>query len=82
MIFGELAVAAPFNKQLKDVATHNADAAWIAWSSYNRGLIHFHRNEFDVAVDYFSQAADNAYLMLRRADVDCMAGLTMAYQAT
>lgn len=82
IISGELTVAAHFNKQLTDVATHNADAAWIAWSSYNQGLIHFHRNEPDVAIHYLCQAAENAYLMLRRATVDCMAGLTMAYQAT
>ena len=35
-----------------------------------------------MAIHYFNQASENAYLMLRRANVDCMAGLALAYQAT
>ena len=82
IISGELTIAARFNRQLMDAATHNAVAAFIAWSSYNQGLIHFFRNELDMAIHYFSQALESTYLMLRRADADCMAGLALAYQAT
>jgi len=82
IISGELTVAARFNRQLMDAAAHNAVATFIAWSSYNQGLIHFCRNELDMAIHYFSQAIENNYLMLRRADADCMAGLAVAYQAT
>jgi LuxR family maltose regulon positive regulatory protein len=35
-----------------------------------------------MAIHYFSQALESTYLMLRRADADCMAGLALAYQAT
>ena len=81
-ISGDLAVASTLNQQLWDLAVDYNAAAFTSWSSYNQGLIHFHRNELDAAIHHFSQAAELGHLMLRRADVDCMTGLILAYQAT
>jgi hypothetical protein len=56
MISLELTIAARFNRQLMDAATHNAVDAFIAWSSYNQGLIHFFRNELDPATQQTDKA--------------------------
>ena len=82
MISGDLAVASTLNQQLWDLAVDCNAAAFTSWSSYNQGLIHFYRNELDAAIHHFGKALEFNYLMMRRADVDCMAGLGLAYQAT
>jgi LuxR family maltose regulon positive regulatory protein len=80
LISGDLSVASALNKQLMDAANQNNLRPFISWSLYNQGLIHFQRNELDSAIHHFSQATESGYLMLRRADVDCMVGLLLAYQ--
>lgn len=80
LISGNLAVASNLNKQLMDAATKGDFASFISWGLYHQGLIHFHRNEIDLAIHYFSQATERGYLMLRRARVDCLVGITLAYQ--
>jgi LuxR family maltose regulon positive regulatory protein len=81
MISGDLEVASTLNKQLGQAGIDNDAVSFYSWSLYNQGLIHFQRNELDEAIHHLSQAADYGYLMLRRATVDCMAGLALAYQA-
>jgi LuxR family maltose regulon positive regulatory protein len=80
LISGDLSVASTLNKQLMDAATQNNIGPFISWGLYNQGLVHFQRNELDSAIHHFSQATESGYLMLRRADVDCMVGLLLAYQ--
>jgi len=79
MISGDLTVASTLNQQLWDLAVDCNAAAFTSWSSYNQGLIHFYRNELDAAIHHFGKAVEFKYLMMRRADVDCMAGLGLAY---
>jgi ATP/maltotriose-dependent transcriptional regulator MalT len=46
-----------------------------------QGVIHFCRNELDMAIDCLGQAAELSYIIPRRASVGCPAGLALAYQA-
>jgi LuxR family maltose regulon positive regulatory protein len=54
---------------------------FIAWSTHLQGLIHFCRSELDLAIHHFRQAAELGYILLRRANIDGLAGLALAYQA-
>ncbi len=81
MFSGELEVAFMLNRQLLNETTGNSRAAFHAFSLYNQGRIHFQRDELHSAIHYLGLAAEMPYLMYRRADVDCMAGLALAYQA-
>ena len=82
IISGTLTVASTLNQQLRNFAISINCATFIAWCRYNQGLIHFCRNELDAAIDHLGQAAELGYIIVRRASVDCLAGLTLAYQAT
>jgi hypothetical protein len=33
-----------------------------------------------MAIDFFSQAEELSYMTFRRASIDCLAGLALAYQ--
>jgi LuxR family maltose regulon positive regulatory protein len=78
---GDLTVAFNLGKQLKNFAISINSNAYIAWSSYFIGLIHFCRNELDKSIDHLGQAAELGHMILRRANVDCLGGLALAYQA-
>ena len=82
IISGELTVASRLNKQFRDIAMDGGMADFITWASYNQGIIHFCRNELDEAIHHLGQASKLGHLVLRRASTDCMAGLSLAYQAT
>jgi LuxR family maltose regulon positive regulatory protein len=81
IISGNLTVAFNLNQQFRNISSSINSALYTAWSLYFQGLIHFYRNELDMAIPHLSQATDHAYLMLRRGGVDCLAGLAFAYQA-
>ena len=81
IISGELAVAFSLSQQLKQFAISINYKQFIVWSSYLLGLIHFCRNESDMAIDYLSQAAESGNIIIRRANLDCQGGLASAYQA-
>ncbi|MDX2501536.1 MAG: LuxR C-terminal-related transcriptional regulator [Deltaproteobacteria bacterium] len=81
IISGNLTVALNLNQQFRNISSSINSALYTAWSLYFQGLIHFCRNELDMAIPHLSQASDLAYLMLRRGGVDCLAGLALAYQA-
>jgi LuxR family maltose regulon positive regulatory protein len=82
IISGDLTVAAALNQQLRNFAISINCATHVAWSLYIQGLVHFCRNELDMAIHHLGQATEISYIMLRRASVDCLAGLAVAYQAT
>jgi LuxR family maltose regulon positive regulatory protein len=82
MVSGSLALAATLNQQLENFAISIESITYVALSSWFQGVIHFCRNELDMAIDHLSQAAETSYIMPRRASVDCLAGLALAYQAT
>jgi LuxR family maltose regulon positive regulatory protein len=81
IISGDLTVASALNQQLRNVAISVNPAAIIAFSKYFQGHIHFYRNELDLAIYHFSEAAEIGYILPRRASVDCLVGLALAYQA-
>jgi LuxR family maltose regulon positive regulatory protein len=81
IVSGDLTVAATLNQQLRSLVIRINSAAFIAWSLYFQGLIHFCRNELDMAIHHFGQAAEVFYTTMRRGSVDCLAGLALAYQA-
>jgi LuxR family maltose regulon positive regulatory protein len=81
IVSGDLTVASTLNQQLKNFTISINYTAFIAWSLYFQGLIHFCRNELDMAILHFSKSAEIFYATLRRGSVDCLAGLTLAYQA-
>ena len=81
IISGNLTAAFNLNQQFRNISSSINSALYTAWSLYFQGLIHFCRNELDMAIHHLSQATDFAYLMLRRGTVDCLAGLSLAYQA-
>jgi LuxR family maltose regulon positive regulatory protein len=82
IVSGNLALAATLSQQLNRFAINTESIPNVASSSWFQGVIHFCRNELDMAIDYLSQVAENIYIMPRRISVDCMAGLALAYQAT
>jgi LuxR family maltose regulon positive regulatory protein len=81
IVAGELAFAFSLSRQLKNFAISINSNHYSAWSSYFLGLIHFCRNELDMAIDHLSQTTELGYIILRRATVDCLGGLALAYQA-
>jgi len=82
LISGDLTVAASFNQLLQNTAVKGRINAFTVWSIYHKGIIHFQRNELHEAIHHFSQVEEigDICLMLRRAQIDCMAGLALAYQ--
>ena len=81
MVSGNLTAAAALNQQLKNLAISIESTTNVALSLYFQGVIHLCRNELKLAIDYLSQAAELSYTVPRRASVDCLAGLALAYQA-
>jgi LuxR family transcriptional regulator, maltose regulon positive regulatory protein len=81
IVSGDLTVAAALNQQLRSLVIRINSTAFIAWSLYFEGLIHFSRNELDMAILHFGQAAEIFYTTMKRGRVDCLAALTLAYQA-
>ncbi|MGC1952479.1 MAG: LuxR C-terminal-related transcriptional regulator, partial [Gammaproteobacteria bacterium] len=81
IISGDLAKAFMVNRQLREVFNKCHDPYARAWMSYLQGLIHLFRNELNSAIHHFSQAVAWRYILQARAAVDCMAGLSLAYQA-
>ena len=81
IISGDLAVAFSLTQQLKNLAISINSNHFIGWSSYLLGVINFCRNELDMAIDQLSQAAEVGTIILKRASVDCLGGLALAYQA-
>jgi LuxR family maltose regulon positive regulatory protein len=81
LIAGDFNAASSMNTQLRKMVDEKNSAVFATWSSYNQGLIHFWRNELDAAGRQFHRAAENRYLVLRRASVDCLAGLALTCQA-
>ena len=82
MVSGSLALADTLNQQLKNFAISIESISYVALSLWFQGVIHFCRNELDMAIDHLSQAAETSYIMPKRASIDCLAGLALAYQAT
>jgi len=80
ILSGDLPVAITLNQQLNTLAIRIPSSHYFALSSYLSGLIHYCRNELDLAIDHLSQAAELVYILLRRASADCMAALALAYQ--
>jgi len=77
---GNLKQAAMANQRLHDCASKgNYDYA-RAWSVYLEGLIHFFRNDVDMAIDCFVRAIEQKYILHTRSVADSMAGLALAYQ--
>ena len=64
IISGDLTVASALNQQLRNVAISVNSAAMIVFSKYFQGLIHFYRNELDLAIYYFSKAAEYLYIKI------------------
>ena len=81
LLSADLAAASIRNRQLIDTASKNKLAPFISWGSYNQGIIHFCRNELDLAIHHFNRAAETGYLILKRTNIDCLAGLALAHQA-
>lgn len=78
---GDLSSAATLNTQLGAASRDKNEVTFNSWSLYNQGLIHLHRNELQEAITHLSQATEYGFLMLRRATVDCLAALSLAYSA-
>jgi len=81
IVAGDLTFAFSLSQQLKRFAVSINSNHYSAWSSYFLGLIHFCRNELDMAIDHLSQTTELGYIILRRATADCLGGLALAYQA-
>jgi LuxR family maltose regulon positive regulatory protein len=81
IIAGNLTAALEANKTLHDFSVKNGYPYAEAWSLYLQGLIHFYRNNLENAIDYFNRALEHRYLLHTRVAVECMAGLSYAYQA-
>jgi LuxR family maltose regulon positive regulatory protein len=78
VISGDLSSAYQANQQLHDLATAAHYEQLRVSTSYFRGVIHFHRNELETAIEHFSRVADERYVVNARMAVDAMAGLALA----
>jgi LuxR family maltose regulon positive regulatory protein len=81
IVSGKLAIALSLSQQLKNYSIRINSNYYSAWSLYLIGLIHFCRNELDMAIDHLNQATELCHIIMRRANVDCLGGLALAYQA-
>ncbi|MCJ7500721.1 LuxR C-terminal-related transcriptional regulator, partial [bacterium] len=80
IIAGDLDQAVEANRHLLEFSTRGGYEYARVWAVYLQGLIHFYRNNMEMAKDHFKQAVNHLYLMHTRAAADCMAGLTYACQ--
>jgi LuxR family maltose regulon positive regulatory protein len=80
IVSGDLNDAIHANQRSMDVSTRNFLACEIALSNYLQGIIHFQRNELDEAIECFNQAKKERYILNTRVAIDCIAGLSLAYQ--
>jgi len=81
VISGELTVAFGLGQQLKNFASKINSNYYLTWSSYFLGIIHYCRNELDLAIDQMGQAVELGNIMMKRANFDCLGGMALAYQA-
>jgi len=81
LLAGDLAVASIRNTQLIDNAAKKQSGTFGSWGAYNQGIIHLCRNELDLAIHFFNHAVETGFLILKRANIDCLVGLALAYQA-
>jgi len=81
LLSGELAEATRTTQWLKAVAAKHNNTHIKAWAAYLMGHTHFLQNDLENAVHNFAQVVELRYNLHTRAAVDCLAGLTLAYQA-
>jgi LuxR family maltose regulon positive regulatory protein len=80
IVSGDLTVADTLNQQLRKFVISIESTTNFALSLYFQGVIHYCRNELDMAIDYLGQAAELIHIVPRIISVDCQAGLALAYQ--
>ena len=80
LISGDLAEAERYNRRVHALFEASGSRFAKAWVDHNQGLIHLHRNELDLAVQFLSRADDQRYVAHQGAAIDSMAGLMLAYQ--
>lgn len=81
LLEGDLAGSSTHNQQLKTLAGSTNSVYYTVASDQISGLIHYCRNELELAIEYLSLAAELSSVMISKMGVDCMATLALAYQA-
>lgn len=80
LVTGNLSRARAEAEHLKQLAKKNKIRNTEAWSSYFLGCSHLHACDLEAAVEAFSEAAAQGYVMEPRAFFDNTAGLALAQQ--
>lgn len=78
----ELPLAMQITHQIVTMTEANNYLNMQAWGEYFLGYIYYLCNDLDAAAVYLNRAMDKRYQMHTRAAIDCMALLTLTYQAS
>jgi len=78
---GDLLGAELANRGLREVVERGPHGYVLAWANYLQGLIHLLRCEWKMAVEYLERSVAMRFIHHRRAAVDSITGLMLAYQA-
>jgi len=81
VIAGDLGQAMAANRRLWQVVKDGRYAYVWTWCAHMQGLIHLYRGEWEAAVEHLERAVDKRYIHHKRAAVDAIAALMVAYQA-
>ena len=69
------------NRRLRKVVDTRPICICGAWAAHMQGLIHLHRCEWEAAVEYLGRSVEQRFIHFKRAAVDSITGLMLAYQA-
>jgi len=78
---GDLLEAEAANRRLSTAVEGGVSGYVRAWTNYFQGLIHLLRCEWKMAVDSLDRSVAQRFIHHRRAAVDSITGLMLAYQA-
>jgi LuxR family maltose regulon positive regulatory protein len=78
---GDLLEAEVANRRLSTAVEGGVSGYVRAWTDYFQGLIHLLRCEWKMAVEYLGRSVAARFIHHRRAAVDSITGLMLAYQA-
>ncbi len=77
---GQLEKAIKIGQLLIQGATRSGITIMRNWGDYYLGVAHYHRNELEIAEQYFTQITENQYIAHGSAYRDGVAGLALIHQ--
>jgi len=79
ILSGEFSEARETARQTKKMAKNSGNIFIEAWVSYLLGIIHYHWNDLETALRYFTNAVEKRYYVDAYSDIDSYAGLLLTW---